>query len=321
MSIGQTANTLKTKVVKEEVENYLSEKHYTRIPNKDFDKVLQHAVEEEVKSSIIYWVTLISIITAVFGSVVTYAFNIKIKQVVQAEIENKNKNILKSLDKMMIESKMNKLRMDFEVLKEKYQLNPKLGTNKPDAYGLLHEAVKIKLTDLVPEIINHIGFILFSQRHIEEFERLINDYEKKYELKVTTYMNAAILCVDLYDLEGTQKFKDNCIKYCLASINQTSWYGEPRGILILLYAMDFVKAETATEGEASKENVKAIIADILKGSSNYIATNTCKRLDRDKKDKVFVKYLSAIEAAMPDEFNKLYAKAMSETQRDDLKSI
>ncbi|MFD2567836.1 hypothetical protein [Pseudotenacibaculum haliotis] len=312
--VSAQTDSIQQQKIQKEIQEYLSEKNYTRIPNTDFDKILQNEIDTKVKSGLTYWMTLISVIIAVSGGVAAFAFNLKIKQVVHNEIESKNAELLESLDKMMIESKMNKLRMDFEVLKEDHKLNPNQPTLKSDTYLLLEECVHIKFDSLIPEVVDFLGCIIFSERHIDELDLLIRTYERNYNLKATTCMNAAILSVEYYNMEGTKRYKDNCIKYCHNSIDKMSWYGEPRGILILLHAMDFVKAESQQMKETALKEVQKVLANILKGSSNYIATNTCDRLDRDKNHDAFKEYLQVIQNELPDEFNKLYAKAIIENQ-------
>lgn len=311
-------DSTKNRQVKSEIKNYLSDKEYTRIPNKDFDRILQNAVDEEVKNKLMFWLTLISIVIAVFGGIAALAFNQKIKQVVQAELEMKNGELLSNIDKMVKESKLNKLAVDLETLKEKNKSGIKLETIKAESYRLLNEAKELKNLNLIPDILDVIASLLFNERNIEEIDNLINEYEVQCEIMARTYASAAILNMDFYELDGVTKHKNNCIKYSFAAINQNIYYGDPRGVLILVHAIDLAKSEEVSEKENAKNNVKNIISEILKGTSGYIASNTCQRLERDGDNNAFKKYLVAVRENMPEEFLKLYDKAAAYDQRDNL---
>lgn len=306
--------------VHQKIERYLTDKEYTRIPNKDFDLILHNRIEAEVKERLMFWLTLITIIIAVFGGVAAIAFNLKIKQVVQSELEKKNEEHISNINKLVAESKINKHSVNVETLTKKSKINAKLEAKRTEGYRVLEEAKELNYKESIPEIIDAIVGVLFYQRNSKEVDELIEEYEKEFPLKSTTYANGALLHLDSYELDGVDKYKEKCEQYCNAAIDHSPYYGHPRGTLIMLYAIDYTKSESEEEKEEAKTEVKSLISEILKGASGYIASNTCLRLEKEAKIASFKKYLINIQQALPEEFKKLFDKADAYDQKKALKS-
>jgi hypothetical protein len=297
------------------IDSLINEKNYTRIPNEDFDELIDNKVATKINEKFTFWITLIGVLIGAIAGVAAYAFNNKMKQLISEQVTTLSDQKMESIRRYILDSRKYTLRSDLEVIKNKINTNPKSEANIIDARRLLEEIKEFKNPELLSDIIDLLAVAYSRNRNPKEIEKLIETNEGSCEIKETTYMNAAILYMDLYELDGSAWYKENSLKYCKVSAQKVPHYGEPQGIMLLTYAIDYVNNPNKDIKQSSIENAKKLIDEILTGSDFLTAYYTVDRLNRDKKSKVFNKYIFEFETVLSEEFSKLYERSKAYSER------
>lgn len=296
-------------LIEKEIENILKEKNYTRVPNKDFDEYLDNKVSDKINDKFIFWATVIGIFIAALTGLSAYAFNSKVKQVVLDQVRNQTEKEFQGIKKYILDSKKYTLKSDLEEIKKKVAQDPLSEANIIAARNLLNESKELGNQELLSEIVDQLALMYFRKRTPKEIEELIDSNESKCEIRETTYMNAAILYSNLYELDGSKWYKENCLKYCTLAAKKIPHYGEPQGITLLIHGIDYLNNSDEKVKESAINSAKELINEILRGSSSFTAYNTVKRIERDKNHEAFKKYIIKLEEVIPVEFLDLYDKA------------
>ncbi|MBI4427577.1 MAG: DUF3754 domain-containing protein [Ignavibacteriales bacterium] len=302
-------DTAQKRQIEKTVAEALVEREYTRIPNKDFDDILTNKVSAKITEKLTFWVTLMGIIVAAIGGLAAYTFNTKIKQLITDQIKSESENQFQRINKYIVDSRKYTLRSDLEVIRAKFTQSPYSELPVMQAKTLLLEIKELKNPDLLAEIVDLLAIMYYTKRTPKEVEKLIENNEKDCEIKETTYMNAAILYMDLYELDGSKWYKENSLKYCDAAAKKVPHYGEPQGIMLLLCAIDYVTGAEQQDKEKALETARDILKEILKGSDALTAFSTVNRLERDLQSKTFSKYIKELVQVLSEEFKELYQRS------------
>jgi len=296
------------RVMKNALDSMIKESNYTRIPAKDFEELLETKVSATINEKFTFWFTVIGIFITAVAGLAGYAFNNKIKQLVLEQVKIQSEKETEGIKKYVMDSKKYTLRSDLEVIRKKMEKSI-TEANIIEARKLLEEIKGFNNPELLSEIVDLLAVAYSSNRNPREIEKLIETNEMACEIKVTTYMNAAILYFDLYELDGSGWYKENCLKYCQVSAKKVPHYGEPQGITIFIHAIDYLNNPNTEIKETAKKSAKTLIDEILTGSDSLTAYNTINRVDRDRANEAFSKYITELEIAIPYEFEKLYERA------------
>ncbi|MBI3585337.1 MAG: hypothetical protein HY096_15475 [Nitrospinae bacterium] len=296
-------------LIEKEIENILKEKNYTRVPNKDFDEYLDNKVSSKINDKFTNWATVIGIFITVIAGLAAYTFNNKIKQLVLEQVRNQTEKEMQGIKKYMLDSRKYTLRSDLEGIKKRFEQDPLSEANIIETKSLLNEIKELGNQKLLSEIVDQLALMYFKKRTPKEIEELIDGNESKCEILETTYMNAAILYSDLYELDGSKWYKENCLKYCTLAAKKVPHYGEPQGITLIIHGIDYLNSSDEKDKESAINSAKELINEILRGSSSFTAYNTVKRIEKDKLHEIFKKYIVKLEEVIPIEFTNLYDKA------------
>ncbi|MFD0862432.1 hypothetical protein ACFQ1M_09425 [Sungkyunkwania multivorans] len=304
------------RLVEQRVDSIIAEGQYTRIPNEDFETIIDNKVSVKINEKLRFWVTIIGLFITALGGLGAYTFNNKIQQIIKEQADKQVKSKFESINEDLLDYAKFAAKSKLEDLKKKYDIDPNSELNVIEGKKLLSELDTHEHIELLPETIDLVGLMNYTRRKAPEIDKLIENYGERFELKETTYMNAAILHMDDYELNGSKYSKQQCVDYCNFVSKRIPHYGEPKGTLILLYAIDHQNAIVPEEKEDILKTVRVLIQDILKGSSGQLASSTVSRINRDKKSTIFGHYISHIETQLPEEFSALYEKAMQYEQRN-----
>jgi hypothetical protein len=282
----------------------------TIIPNSDFDEFVANKVSAKVAEEIQFYCWILGGFLFAVGGLAIYSFNNKVKQLVAEEVHVQSEDF-QSMKAKILELKAYALRSDMEAYRKKFDKNTFIPSPEEIAQAtrMLDDSKELKNKELIAEIVDLLALSYKCVQSPKEIDKLIVTNESECEIRVETYMNAAILYMDLYELDGFNWYKENCLKYSDKAAKKLPQYGEPQGITLLMYGIDYYNSTDAKEKETMLANAKASINEILKGSDPMTAYFTVARIEKDRANGRFKKYITDLEGAISVEFQKLYNKA------------
>ena len=147
----------------------------------------------------------------------------------------------------------------------------------------------------------------YPQR-IEKMIDLIKEYEMKFPLLESTYVNAAIAFSDMYDRYGTKDYLSSAIENCNKSIKILPDYGLAFAQKLELYTMALSKAFDSAEVKQFDNELLKVFKDIDNNISTYLCTELMARFETDKKS-FMGPYLEKLYKEYPEEMAKIMARA------------
>ncbi|MDP2335865.1 MAG: hypothetical protein Q8N05_05360 [Bacteroidota bacterium] len=280
-----TIDSLKTQIIK--LEKLIEQNSYTRIPNKDFENIIDNRIQKSMRDTVNWWLLVIGIIISVLGYfankyALAYLQTIVDGTVNQLNKENEEKIIsiishhYSSVVVSLIDFKKETLEKK-ETISEEQDIE-ELKNYLTDESITINENKKVYLIDTIMRCYYKSDF---SQR-IEKMIALIREYEDKFILLSSTYVNAAIAFSDMYDRYGTKDYLNSAIENCNKSIKKTPDYGLAYAQKLELYVMAMSKAFDNVEKQYYENELLKVFNDIENNRSQYLCSELIDRLEIDK---------------------------------------
>jgi len=299
-----------------ELEQTIKDGSYTRIPNEDFENILDSKIQKSMREIVNWWLFIIAALISLLGFLVNkYA-----KSYLQTTIEGKvnqlkteNEETIRALSSQYFSTAIDSL-LDFKIetiAKNNHRVKEPV-VNDLKGY-LSDESVKIpeyKKVSLIDTIMRCYYHNQYSNR-LEKMIDLIKQYEAKFTLMATTYANAAIAFNDMYDRYGSKTYLDDAIENCNKSLKILPDYGLAFALKLELNIMAITKAFDDKEKTHYELGLLKVFKDIENNQSTYLCNELVKRLEVDKKS-FMEAYLKKLYGDYPDEMSKIEARAKRE---------
>jgi hypothetical protein len=304
-------DSLKLEIIK--LQESIKENAYTRIPNKDFENIIDGKIEKSIREIVKWVVFIIGVFFSVLGF---FGFKYSNKYLDNA-IDNKLKE-LKSGNEETIKSISNKYfstigdsLIDFkiEAISKK---NHVAEAREIDDFKNSLNNDSITISDykkaLVIDTIMRCYYYSSDPDKTKKMIALIKEYEQKYTLSHTTYINAAIAFSDMYEKFGSKDYFDSAIENCNKSINILPDYGLAFSQKLELLIMATAKAFDDTEMKHYQNQLLKVFKDIENSKSSILCFELTERFEVDKKS--FLKpYIEKLYNEYPDEMAKITARS------------
>lgn len=302
-----------TSLIKRETSSLFNEKDYTRIPNKDFDELIENKISSKVDDKFHFWFIVIGIFVGALGAIGGYAFNNMIKQKITEELKTQSNKYVEEYKRYELTGRLRSITGNFKQSASGDQL--KLVSECEDLLKEIKtlDTKELKINELLSDTIDQLTYMYYITlaADLPKMENLIKSHESMCNIPVTSYTNLAILYLELYTLLGEEKYKTHCIEYCEKASDKDLLYGESRGTQLRLYAVDYVD----NKNTKSKEDAKKLLQKVLKVDS--LAYYTLSRVNRDTQ-RSQDHYISNLKNDLPSEFEELNNKAMNYAKQKNL---
>lgn len=300
------------------LEKKIQEKSYTRIPNEDFENIIDNKIEKSWRETVKWWLFIIGAIVSVLGFLVNkYA-----KAYLQASVDEKinllrqeNDDRIKSVSKRYFSSVIESL-LDFKVesiTKKNHvvaeSLVDDLKNYLNDESLTIPESKKVLLIDTIMRCYYYNNY----EQRVEKMIELIQEHETKYTLLQTTYANAAIAFSDMYDRYGSLDYYKSAIENCNKSIRILPDYGLAYALKLELNTMAMTKAFAENDRKHFQLELQQVFKDIQNNRSSYICRELIDRFEVDKKT-FMAPYLEKLYADFPEEIAEITERARPQDQ-------
>lgn len=291
------------------LEKKVQEKSYTRIPNEDFENIIDNKIEKSWRETAKWWLFIIGAIVSVLGVLVNkYA-----KAYLQTSVDEKinllrkeNENQIKSISTRYFSSVIESL-LDFKVenITKKNHVVPEslvddLKNYLNDESLTIPESKKVSLIDTIMRCYYYNNY----ERRVEKMIDLIQEHETRYTLLQTTYANAAIAFSDMYDRYGSPEYYNSAVENCNKSIHILPDYGLAYALKLELCTMAMIKAFNDNDRKLYEQELRKVFKDIQNNRSTYICRELMDRFEVDKKT-FMAPYLEKLYADFPNEIAEI----------------
>lgn len=300
------------------LEKKIQEKSYTRIPNEDFENIIDNKIEKSWRETVKWWLFIIGAIVSVLGVLINkYA-----KAYLQTSVDEKinllrqeNDDRIKSASKRYFSSVIESL-LDFKVeniTKKNHvvaeSLVDDLKNYLSDESLTIPESKKVSLIDTIMRCYYYNNY----EQRVEKMIELIQEHETKYTLLQTTYANAAIAFSDMYDRYGSLDYYKSAIENCNKSIRILPDYGLAYALKLELNTMAMMKAFAESDRKHFHMELQQVFKDIQNNRSSYICRELIDRFEVDKKT-FMAPYLEKLYAEYPAEIAEITERAKPQEQ-------
>ncbi len=310
-------DSLKLQIIK--LQESIKENAYTRIPNKDFENIIDGKIEKSIREIVKWVVFIIGVFFSILGF---FGFKYSNKYLDNA-IDNKLKE-LKSGNEEAIKGISNKYfstigdtLIDFKIEALSKKNNVAQGPEIDSLKSSLNDE-SITVSDhkkvFVIDTIMRCYYCSNDPDRIKKMIALIKEYEQKYTLLSSTYINAAIAFSDMYEKYGAQNYFDSAIENCDKSINILPDYGLAFSQKLELFIMAIAKAFDNTEIKHYQDKLLKVFKDIENNKSSFLCFELTERFKVDKVS--FLKsYIEKLYSEYPDEMAKITARSDAHLQK------
>ncbi len=268
------------------IEGKLTENNYTRIPKEDFDNLINNQVDSKVVEA-----------------------SEKLKEYVNGLINQEFQDI----NVFISDAKRTIFNDELEKLQKRIVNN---SNHNRDEYNRIEDQLKtlLKRTEEAGEaelsitIIDELVKCYYINYKNNEISEIIMAYQDKFDLTVTTLANAAIAYANLYELDGSNVYKEMTLKYCLQAFNKNPVYGEPTSMELIIYMIDYIRAQNEDDKNTAFQYAQRLIDKINSGSSYYWANQTIRRLNIDK-EVLFEQYIVKLFELLPDKMKIMQTRS------------
>ena len=303
-------DSLRTQMIR--IEKELGEDSYTRIPNKDFENIIDNKIQKSLRETLNWWFVVIAAIFSVGGFLMNKYAKSYLQNIVDGKVnllKKENEDKIKSISTHYFSTVIDSL-LDFkiETIAKKNNKVDEADVDDLKSY-LTDESITIperKKVYLIDTIMRCYYYGNYNQR-IEKMIDLIKEYETKFPLLQSTYVNAAIAFSDMYDRYGTKDFFNFAIENCNKSIKILPDYGLAFAQKLELFTMAKTKAFDEEEVKQYETELLKVFKDIENNTSTYLCDELLARLDADKKS-FMAPYLTKLYNDYPDELAKITAR-------------
>lgn len=301
----------------ENLNQKIKEGSYTRIPNQDFENIVDNKIENSLRETLRWWLFVIAALVSVLGFLVNKYAKAYLQTIVDEKVnllKKENEDKIKSISTRYFSTVIESL-LDFKVetITKKNHIVDESVVNDLKNY-LNDESLNIpesKKVSLIDTIMRCYYYSNYPQR-IEKMIDLIKEYEEKLTLLQTTYVNAAIAFGDMYDRYGNRDFMTSAIENCNKSIKILPDYGLAYALKLELYIMAMSKAFDEADLQRNELDLRKVFADIDNNKSIYLCKELVDRFEIDK-NTFMAPYLDKLYAEYPDEINKILERAKPTT--------
>jgi hypothetical protein len=297
------------------LENIVNEDAYTRIPNKDFENILDNKIQKSMREIVNWWLIIIAALISILGFLAAKYANTLLQNIVESrvnQLKKENEEKIKNISNHYFSSVIDSL-LDFKIetiTKKNYQVEEPvvddLKSYLTDESITINESKKVFIIDTIMRCYYYSNF----PKRIDNMIALIKEYEEKYKLYSSTYINAAIAFSEYYDNYGTIDYFNSAIENCNKSIKILPDYGLAYAQKLELYTMAISKAfDDAKKGQLGLELLK-VFKDIENNKSTYLCAELIKRVEVDRQS-FMEPYLKILYEQYPLEMSKIEARATS----------
>lgn len=316
ISSNEVNDSLKTQIIK--LEKQIEQGSYTRIPNEDFENIIDNKIQKSMRDTINWWLFVIAALFSVLGFLVNKYAKAYFQTIIDDKVNNlkkENEEKIKSISNRYFSSVIESL-LDFKIdmiTKKNHKIEETvvddLKSYLSDENMIINEQKKVFLIDTIMRCYYYNNY----PQRIEKMIDLIREYEEKFTLIETTYANAAIAFSGMYDRYGTKDFLVSAIENCNKSIKILPDYGLAFAQKLELCIMAISKAFDDKEREQYKNELLKVFKDIENNSSTYLCTELIDRFEVDK-NSYLGPYLDILYAEYHDELAKIIARTTSGSQ-------
>ncbi len=282
----QTNDSLKAQVHK--LKGEIQEGSYTRIPNRDFENILDNKIQKSLREILNWWLVIVAALVSGLGFLANKYAKAYIQTMVDEKVKQlnlENKEQIKSISTHYFSSVIDSL-LDFKIeniTKKNNKVDEPvvddLKSYLDDESITINERKKVYLIDTIMRCYYYSNY----PQRIEKMIALIREYEEKLILLETTYVNAAIAFSDMYDRYGTKDFLTSAIENCNKSIKILPDYGLAFAQKLELYIMAMSKSFDENERKQFESELFRVFKDIENNTSVYLCNELVARLEVDKK--------------------------------------
>lgn len=133
----------------------------------------------------------------------------------------------------------------------------------------------------------------------DKMVKLVQTYEKQYDLFPETYVNAAIALTNNYQSYGTDDLRENALVNCDKSIQQNRIYGIPYAIKLQIFLIDLVKKRDPAIKQQMTKEIDDLIYLVNSINSPLLKGDFLMRLQQDKKVASLEKYIDHLYKNFP----------------------
>lgn len=314
------------------LENQIREGNYVRIPQKDFDEILDAKVSTATQDEVQDWVWIIVTFFGALMTLLTFWLNRKLKDEVAESITLKSKNIEQSIEtvsttqldtlkkvKVLDEKIANTMDMFWDEMamlileKGRDKKNLDVEFEKKINHFLKYEHVTLsdsRQIQLIDTLMRSYYYSADEDNKYKKMVKLIGEYENKFELEPQTYANAAIAHSNIYELYGHDSDRVNCLINCEKSILRKKDYGIPYTVKLEIYMIDYVKAPDEIKKKEALDNIRTTFKSIENNKSTIISVEVIERMNIDRTIDYLKPYYTQLELMFDYEVNKIRERAL-----------
>lgn len=290
----------------------LNDGSYTRIPNKDFETIINNKIESSLRETVKWWLFVIAALISLLGFLVNKYAKVYLENTVEGKInllKKENEEIIKTISTKHFSS-VNDSIIDFKMenISKKDYIVEEYVVDNLRAY-LTDDSIEIVAQKKV-DIIDSAMTCYYSNNYPDKTKKmidLIKKYEEQFTLRPQTYANAAIAFLHKYQYYGTKDFLISTVENCDKSIKADSDYGLSYALKLELYIIAISKAFDDTEKTQFVNELLKVFKDIENNSSPYICIDLLNRFEIDKKS--FGSYIDQLYKDYPDEMKKIVTRS------------
>ena len=320
-----------------EVLERMDSAYYTRIPNKDFDRILTYEVNNAVNDKLTFWLTITGAVVAIISGLGLYSAKKFVTDSIRLAIEEKMGSVQKELFdvnseqikeiRAELQKDLDRVNGEIKVMnqagistqkfiygEELEKIKGEVDRNAPrdQVYGrlktLLNEIERIGYKDILPNVVDELIAVCYSLRKYQELEDLIELYGfKDPELLGNSYFTASLVGLNNYNLYSSAPGRNAALKFLDKTLEVTPGYGTAQAVKLEIFMMDFERAASEPEKQKAKEDARRVLTEI--NTSIFSPQETIARLDGDKKIKSFVKFVNLLYELFPKEMVVMEEKA------------
>ena len=301
----ETIDSLKSKLKK--LDKITDEGSYTRIPNKDFESIIDNKIQKSMRDTLTWWFFVGSALISILGFLVIRYTNTFLQSKIDAAInqlkqenEDKIERTIRlhysSVVSSLIDFKKEKLE-EKKTITEEEDIKELIGYLKDESI-ILSDDKKVKLIDTIIRSYYKSNFL----QRIEKMIALIKEYEDRFIFLSSTYINAALAFGDMFERYGAKDYLNSAIENCNKSIKILPDYGLAFAQKLELYTMAIIKSFDEIEKKQYENELLKIFKDIDNNNSTALCRELIDRLEIDKNyfagtyiDKLYVDFAPEME--------------------------
>lgn len=228
MNSAETIDSLKAQLNK--LQNSIEQNSYTRIPNKDFETIIDNKIGKSMREIVNWWLIVIAALVSVLGFLVNKYAKTYLQTIIDGKVnqlKKENEEQIKSISTHYFSTIGDSL-IDFKletIKKRDYKVEePVVDDLKRSLKDESIPITEYKKVSLIDTIMLCYYYSNYPER-IKKMIDLIKEYEEKFTLLSTTYVNAAIAFAGMYNEYGEKDFLNSAIENCNKSIKILPDYG------------------------------------------------------------------------------------------------